>query len=33
MNLVLSGKRVLRFSYEQVFNRPGYVAGAVTRAG
>jgi very-short-patch-repair endonuclease len=33
VNLVLGGKRVLRFSYEQVFERPAYVAGAVTRAG
>ncbi len=32
MQLVLGGKRVLRFSYEQVTERPGYVAGAVTRA-
>jgi very-short-patch-repair endonuclease len=32
VNLVLAGKRVLRFSFEQVIERPAYVAGAVTRA-
>jgi hypothetical protein len=33
VKLVLAGKRVLRFSSEQVFKRPAYVAGAMTRAG
>ncbi len=33
VKLVLGGKRVLRFSYEQVLERPGYVAGALSRAG